>query len=162
MPAIHPADPARDLRAALQNEHAAFQAFAGLLQDEQESLLRGETDYLLDGAGKKAEALLQLRQLSARRNELLARQKLAADRKGMEAWLGANPDPALETLWLDVLQAAEDARRLNETNGIIISARLRHNQQALAVLCNVARSTSLYGPDGSARLTNAARHFGAA
>ena len=156
------AHPAANLSALLASEHDAIAAFTKLLQDEQQSLLHGEAERLLDFADRKSVVLLKLKQLGSIRNQCLAGQGLPADRDGVRAWLARNADPSAEKSWDTLLRNADSARQLNETNGIIIRARLRHNQQALAALSGAVLATSLYGPDGGARLSAHGRRFGAA
>jgi flagella synthesis protein FlgN len=155
-------DTAESLPAMLAAEIGAIKTFAALLREEQESLLHGEAEKLMSYAERKAAQLLQLKQHATRRNQMVAAQGLPADRSGMQQFLVRRRDIAALRLWNELLQLADRTRQANETNGIIIRARLRHNQQALATLSGAVRATSLYGADGGARLSMPGRQFGAA
>jgi flagella synthesis protein FlgN len=137
---------AENLRAEL----AVFRLFLGILQDEQDALVKGNTDHLTELAKRKTEQVSALSRLAENRSRLLADAGFGADRQGLEAWLERHDSPSneLRILWNDLLQAADAARQTNETNGSMIENRLRHNQQALAVLQSAANQASLYGPDG--------------
>jgi flagella synthesis protein FlgN len=60
----------------------------------------------------------------------------------------ARPDAKAAAAWRQLLQLAQTTRQLNQTNGVLIAARLQHNQQAFAALQSAAGVVSLYGPQG--------------
>jgi flagella synthesis protein FlgN len=80
----------------------------------------------------------------------------------MAAWLTAAADPAAQAAWSALLQLAGQARDLNALNGKLIAERLRHNQQALAILLAAGDQAALYGPDGQTRLAGSGRPLGSA
>jgi len=70
---------------------------------------------------------------------------LSAD--AIRAWLKIHSPDGL-SIWQGILDLAERARQLNNTNGELIQMKLRHNQQILTVLSNAVNQANLYGPDG--------------
>jgi flagella synthesis protein FlgN len=83
----------------------------------------------------------------------------------MSDWLAGHPgsDTAeLSELWHELVDLAAKARGLNDSSGILITTRLRHNQAALAALQSAARAYSLYGPDGQPSAVAGTRELGSA
>ena len=52
--------------------------------------------------------------------------------------------------WASIRERADQAARLNRTNGVLIGIRLEHNQRMLNFI-EEAAGKGLYGPDGQAR-----------
>lgn len=152
---------AADLALCLEAESGAFLDFVRLLQTEQEVLIQGEVDKLIELARLKSEKVVQLSQFAERRSRFLASQGLEPS-GGMEQWLSRHgaDNPRLGENWKRLLERAKEAQHLNQTNGLMIETRLQHNQQALAVLQAAANQVSLYGPDGQARSTGLGRPLG--
>lgn len=149
-----------ELISRLHAERAALRAFVALLETEQQALLGGQSDQLLALAGSKNLAARDLSQLaSARRNEL-SKRGAGIEPGGTAAWLQAHAADSLP-VWRDVRHLAAQAQQMNSTNGKLIQAKLRHNQQALSVLHNAAQGANgLYGPDGHSHLHTSGRALG--
>ena len=49
---------------------------------------------------------------------------------------------------------AAQVHATNEINGVLVEARLKSNQAAIAALQAAANSSSVYGPEGGTRLTD--------
>lgn len=150
-----------ELAVRLQLERGAAEAFLGILEKEQETLVKGEIERLEALASDKAQMVGQLTELAERRNRYLSSVGLTADRKGMEAWLVNGSNAKLAAAWGDLLQQMQAAQQLNRTNGEIIAARLQHNQQALAALQQAAGAAPLYGPSGQLHAHGGGRLLGA-
>lgn len=150
-----------DLALCLEAESGAFLDFIRVLQTEQEVLMRGEVDKLIELARLKSEKVVQLSQLAERRNRFLAGQGLDP-RGGMQQWLSQHgaDHPLLGENWKLLLERAKEAQHLNQTNGVMIETRLQHNQQALAVLQAASNQVSLYGPDGQTQSSGLGRPLG--
>lgn len=125
------------LLEALQAEHLALQVFFGLLEQEERLLVENDTDPLLLLSEKKSDQAATLAKLSAARRAHM-------DNAGREL------DKTEQALWQKIIDLGERARRANQTNGELIFMKLRHNQQALNVLSNAAKKSTVYGPDGQA------------
>jgi len=149
---VNPAiDSPSDLVKNLEAEIRTYQAFIQVLQTEQDALVQGEVDPLLELAQIKSEKVVLLSQLADNRTRFLSARGCTQEHGGMAKWLlqqrnGDNPQIA--ELWQQLLSLAENARQLNQINGSMIDTRLRNNQQALAILQAAAKQSALYGPDG--------------
>lgn len=149
-----------DITSRLHAECDALKAFVALLETEQQALLDGQTEQLLTLSSNKIQAAHELSNLvNARRNDLLA-HGAKAEAGGAAAWLQTHAADSLPE-WHNIQQLSEQAQHLNRTNGVLIQAKLRHNQQALTVLQNAARGADgLYGPDGQPHLPTSGRTLG--
>ncbi len=140
-----------DLSAAIRRESELLAAFIGLLREEQNALQQGDAAALPGLNHQKSGLIEELDALAGLRNALLAKVGCAPDREGMQQWL-ARPgsDKTVRPLWAALLKSATEARELNELNGKLVAIRLQATQEALAILTQQARQTSLYGPNGQA------------
>lgn len=140
---------ATPLLAALAAEHAALLKFVALLEREQGMLVENQNDQLLELSEQKSGDALELNKLAETRRALLKQHlpQLTAD--GIRNWLETHSPDGL-ALWKEIAALAGRAQMLNNANGEVIQMKLRHNQQALAVLSNAANQANLYGPDGQA------------
>lgn len=143
-------------------ELAAFRQFYELLKTEADALGRTDIDQLGRLAQLKSDQVLALSQLTEKRNHLLSALSYPPNRQGMEQWLqNCGPGKNLvEKDWKALLDLAQAGRLLNEENGALIDAKLRHNTQALAVLQAAANQASLYGPDGKPQPASGGRPIG--
>lgn len=146
----------------LEAELRAYQDFNQVLQTEQDALVQGNIDPLLELAQIKSEKVVLLSRLAEKRTRFLSAQGYSQDRGGMTKWLqqfdGGNPQIA--ELWQKLLALAENAQQLNQINGGLIDTRLRNNQQAFAILQSAAKQTALYGPDGQTQTLGQGRPIG--
>lgn len=156
---------AAELARSLDAELAGFRDFVQALQTEQEALVQGDVDSLLELARLKSEKVVFLSQLAEQRNRFLLAQGSDPDHGGMTNWLrqqktGQAAQHLAET-WKQLLEQAAIAQQLNQVNGTMIESRLRHNQQALTILQSAAnQSINLYGPDGQTHATGLGRPLG--
>lgn len=148
----------------LEQERVRVQDFLRLLEREQAALVAGDHDHLMAFTEQKAAQILELRRISDSRSKLLAAHGLRADRDGMSAWIDQTADPSVRRLWDDIKGLAAQVRATNEINGALVAARLKHNQAAITALQAAAKTSSVYGPDGAARLTatNSSRQLASA
>jgi flagella synthesis protein FlgN len=152
--------PATDFISRLNAERDVLRAFVALLKTEQQALIDGHTEQLLDLSESKTQAVHELSKLAGeRKNELLSH---GAEIKavGLESWLRAHAAGSLP-VWQDIQQLLEQMQYLNRINGTLIQTKLRHNQQALAVLHNAANSAQgLYGANGQQQISSSGRILG--
>lgn len=148
--------------ASLDTERRAFAEFVELLQTEQEALQRGDIDRLVSLAQLKSEKVIALAQIEEKRNRHLVAQGFSPDQRGMDAWLAqsASSTPHAAKIWQEMLSKAREAQQLNQANGTMIEQKLRHNQQALAILQAAANRSSTYGPDGQTHSSSLGRPLG--
>ena len=140
-----------DWASCLRAEHDALQSFLAVLENEQRTLLSGQTETLIDLADHKTRLVEQLTQLAEQRRKLQPAPGVAPAGK---------EDGGSRQLWTAIRQMASRAEQLNRTNGELIQIKLRHNQQALTVLHNAAQSATLYGPDGQTSIPTPGRKLG--
>lgn len=139
-------------------EIAVVQVFVALLEREQQMLIKGEVNELLELVGEKNALAAQLASLAAQRGTWLAAEGRTADRSGVTAWLADHPDESdAGTAWTLLLSLATQARELNRVNGGLIQLRMHHNAQALELLLGGNGALALYGPDGQNAAPSARR-----
>ena len=150
-----------DFAANIESEKTAVAAFLKILQEEQETLVRGEVDPLTDFAQQKTILVKQLSDYAEARNDFLRSQGLSPDRKGMEEWLKQHPSNAkILSAWKDLMELGQSVQQINQTNGVLINSRLRYNQKALSLLQSAIQSVDLYGPDGQSSHLGTGRNLG--
>ena len=138
--------------SALEQERRRVRDFLELLEREQSALVAGDHDHLLAFTEQKAARILELRRYSDNRSRLLASYGLRADKDGMSTWIEEHANESTRRIWDEIKSLAAKVRATNEINGVLVEARLKHNQAAIAALQAAARSSGVYGPDGATRL----------
>ncbi len=152
-----------DLVKNLEAELRVFQDFIQVLQTEQDALVQGNVDPLLELARIKSEKVVLLSQFAESRSRFLSEQGYAQEQGSMAKWLqqqGDGGNPQITELWQQLLALAKNAQQLNQINGNMIDTRLRNNQQALAILQAAAKQSALYGPDGQTQALGLGRPIG--
>ncbi|MFA7243320.1 MAG: flagellar protein FlgN [Sulfuricellaceae bacterium] len=147
----------------LAAEAEALQQFLQVLQAEQEALTHGNIDKLAEYARLKSEQGLRLAQLSANRNRILKQYGLESTAEGINRLIQReDPDGrrCLAQHWENLLDQAKQTQDMNRLNGAMIEAQLKHNQQALAILQEAAKQTSLYGRNGHSQALGLGRNLG--
>ena len=81
-----------ELAQTVDSEIAAAQCFLAFLEREQQMLVKGEVDDLLDLVRQKNKVAAELATLAARRSRLLAASGVASDGAGIAAWFAAHPE----------------------------------------------------------------------
>ena len=153
-----------DLVKNLKAELHAFQDFIQILQTEQDSLVQGNVDPLLELSRLKSEKVVLLSQLADSRTRFISAQGFPPQQGSMGQWMKQQQhDPEhsrITELWTKLLALAENAQQLNKANGSMIDTRLRNNQQALAILQTAAKQSALYGADGHTQALGLGRPIG--
>lgn len=141
-----------EFATALQAEIEALHQFITILESEQDALTEGNIDKLYEISRQKSEQVIRLSQLSASH---FSNQNIANDTPEEIALIFQKADPdgkfALTQRWEKLSALANEAKHLNQLNGVMIETQLKHNQQALSILQEAAMQNSLYGPDGQYR-----------
>lgn len=144
-------------------ETQVMQRFVQILQAEQEALTQGDIDKLAEYARIKSEQGVQLSQLNTNRQRILKLYGLGstADDIGLVI-RREDPDGGrrLTQHWENLLDLAKQAHDINRLNGAMIESQLKRNQQALAILQESAKQTSLYGKDGHSQALGLGRILG--
>lgn len=138
------------IASLVKAELGGFREFHQLLQQEQDALIKGDTDQLLRLASQKSELVEKLAGLGAQRHGLIATAGCTNDAAGIATYLDAvKAQTSTRGMWEKLLDLAREVDQVNRSNGILIDTRLRHNQQALSALKSAANPmASLYGPNG--------------
>lgn len=147
----------------LAAETEALRQFLQILHSEQQALKQGNIDKLVEFARLKSEQGVRLSQLGTNLNRLLSQQGLGETPEDIRQLIQReDPDDrhGLAQRWEELLDLAKQAQDMNRLNGAMIEALLKHNQQALAILQEAAKQTSLYGPDGHSQAPGIGRRLG--
>ena len=77
---------------------------------------------------------------------------ISKERRAINIWLETHCQdyPELKKSWDDLMALADKARKINSTNGLIISTYSEYNKRAFTTLNFAAGNISLYGPKGQA------------
>ena len=120
------------------------------LKRESNSIADLDPERLLADAAEKQQRFTRLALLAAEHEAFLAQHGYPADRAGMQALFDAHPQFAASVgeVWRSLVQAMEDARALNKSNGRLIRDRRAYYESRLAALAVAARSSLVYGRDG--------------
>jgi len=149
-----------DFISRLNAERDALREFVKLLETEQQALIDGQTEQLLSLADSKTQVVQALSKLADARKNDQRIHSAEIQASGIVAWIQAQATDSLP-VWQDIQQLVEQMQYVNRINGTLIQTKLRHNQQALAVLLNTAKSSyGLYGADGMTRPPSHGRILG--
>jgi flagella synthesis protein FlgN len=147
------------LAAELDAEKRVVNRFIALLKTEQRALKEGFVDALEQLAQEKSTLVSELNRLETKRDR--AATAAGANGGALQSWIAREAGMAGTTLWLELLDLAREARRINQVNGILIDTLMRNNKQALNLLQAAAQRASLYGPDGRSENYSGGRMLGA-
>lgn len=139
----------------LPEEQQAIRTLIGLLQQEQDLLIRADIDDLPLLTERKAPVLALAATLAVRRHRSLTACGQAASEAGMQSWItlhsqGSPEGTTLLSDWTDLLALARQAQEINRVNGMLIHTHMARNQSALNVLRVQTSGGNFYGPDGQA------------
>ena len=152
--------PATDFVARLNTERDALKSLVTLLETEQQALIYGHTEQLLDLSAKKTQAVQELSKLADMRKNSLLAHSAEIKASGIVAWLQSYAVGSLP-IWQEIQKLVEQMQYLNRANGVLIQSKMRYSQQALTVLHNAANSVhGLYGADGQAQFPSSGRVLG--
>ncbi len=149
---MHKIQNSTEFYAVLMDEKNTIQGFIEILKKEEDALVQGKIDDVDFLASDKTRQVEKLMQLGEQRSQYLLSQGLSTDSVGMNEWLAKNVinHSDVQTLWDELLLLAKNAKEINQTNGLIISSQLQHNQRAFSALQSAAGNISMYGPKGQA------------
>lgn len=144
------------LSQILTEELSSFGQFCLFLREEREALACNDSTALTRITVQKQEVCDKLINLEKARQAHLG--------------IGANNpaealkaiEPSLHLQWLRLIELAREAQNLNQVNGVIIETRLKHNQQALALLKSGAEITATYTAEGQSSNLGGSRLLGSA
>ncbi|RUR31036.1 flagellar protein FlgN [Vreelandella andesensis] len=117
-----------------------------LLTDEQAQLTKGsiDGDALSVIAQKKQGLLAELERIETLRRSVQTKLGYADGALGAKK---AATDAGCSTTWENLLERSERVSRMNELTGQMLSLRMKHNQEMLDYIRQIAEKT-LYKPNG--------------
>ena len=145
----------------LRDEQQLITSLVELMQQEQQFLVRADSDGLAAVTEQKSTQVQQMAALAGQRHRALGAAGFAASEAGMEAWLASSKDDAARTLWQDVLERTRAAKELNRVNGMLINKQMTHTQVMLNAMRTPAggADAGVYGPRGQASVGGPSRRF---
>lgn len=130
----------------LNDQQTRLDELIALLTKEQTELTKGDIDgdTLTSLAHTKQSLLSELERMETVRRSV---QKRLGYDEGAAGALAAATDANCKSAWENLLDKGERVARMNELTGQILSLRMKHNQQMLDYIRQIAEKT-LYKPDG--------------
>lgn len=134
------------LSRLLFDQQQRLDELVSLLSSEQAQLTRGDIDgeALTEIAHKKQALLSELERIEALRRDV---QKRLGYSDGAAGAVAAATDANCAAAWEALLEKSERAARMNMLTGQMLSLRMKHNQEMLDYIRQIAEKT-LYKPDG--------------
>ncbi|MGP9633967.1 flagella synthesis protein FlgN [Halomonas sp. AOP43-A1-21] len=134
------------LARLLSDQQQRLDELVALLSREQTLLTPGDIDgaALANVAEDKQALLTEIERIETLRRSVQKRLGYEDSAKGASA---AAQDAGCQTAWATLLEKSERVARMNELTGQMLSVRMKHNQDMLNYIRQIAEKT-LYKPDG--------------
>lgn len=146
--------------ALLADSIGQLDRFVKLLEQEQQLLVNGEVEALLELAEDKTAALHQLQNTENLRALTFARAGVDTRPPAFDAFV-SQQTALIQDAWQRYNALAARARELNQLNGRLIHQHMQGNQLALNVLL-AASGPTLYGANGQTATKPGGRLVGSA
>jgi flagellar biosynthesis/type III secretory pathway chaperone len=133
----------------IKDESLALNELATLL-DREHGFLEANDVVALEGATRERQrCVARICRVDEERRALCRDLGRPVDLEGLEDLLRwCDPKGSLSSSWAECSEAASKARNLNDRNGALVAARLKHVQARLGTLI-ARREASTYGPKGA-------------
>jgi flagella synthesis protein FlgN len=134
----------------IKDESLALNELSTLL-DREHGFLEENDVVALEGATRERQrCVARIFRIDEERRALCRDTGRPVDLKGLEDLLRwCDPQGSLSGSWAECSEAAAKARNLNDRNGALVAARLKHVQARLGTLIASRREASTYGPKGA-------------
>lgn len=134
------------LARLLTDQQQRLEELTALLSHEQTLLTQGNIDgeALASSAVDKQVLLSEIERIETLRRNVQKRLGYEENASGARA---AARDAGCLNAWETLLEKSERAARMNELTGQMLSLRMKHNQEMLDYIRQIAEKT-LYKPDG--------------
>ena len=134
----------------IKDESLALNELSTLL-DREHGFLEANDVVALEGATRERQrCVARICRVDEERRALCRDLGRPVDVKGLEDLLRwCDPEGSLSVSWAECSEAASKARNLNDRNGALVAARLKHVQARLGTLIAGRREASTYGPKGA-------------
>jgi flagellar biosynthesis/type III secretory pathway chaperone len=139
-------------------ETSALGELAVLLEREHQHLVADDVGALESAIRERHPCVARIIRVDEERRALCRQTGQSLDLQGLERLLRwCDPEGTLAAGWERCSAAAAECRKLNDRNGALVSARLKHVQARLGALLNGARESVTYGRGGGYNLVNVGR-----
>lgn len=157
-------DASRECLAGLLSEEAVeLRLFEELLEQEHRAIIAKDMEKIDATARSRQDRTGSLARIEAQRRLLCRMHGLSADRPGLETLMGwCDPEGSLVPTLRDCIERAVRCRDLNDRNGTLVSALLKHVERRLAVLRGESDIGVTYGPRPSVAASQGRRVLGSA
>ena len=146
------------LRHLISDEGTALRELAALLDREHGYLEADDVTSLESATGERQRCVAQVSRVDEERRALCRDMGYTLDLDGLERLIRwCDPDGTLAGGWAECSAAAARCRQLNDRNGALVAARLKHVQARLGTLIQSRRETVTYGPRGTYSQASAGR-----
>jgi len=138
------------LGALMAQETHLLEELSRLLEKEHEYLVASEVVSLEEASRARQRCVARILALDEERRVLCLASGRTHDAKGVQELLRwCDPQGTLAAVWAKCLAVAASCRKLNDRNGALVGARLKHVQERLGVLIESRRETVTYGARGA-------------
>jgi flagellar biosynthesis protein FlgN len=146
-------DPAKcreKLARLISEESTALNELSTLL-DREHGFLEANDVVSLEGATRERQrCVARIFRVDEERRALCLDSGRPLDLKGLEDLIRwCDPTGTLAGRWTECSDAAARCRKLNDRNGALVAARLKHVQARLGTLIESRREAVTYGPRGA-------------
>lgn len=115
-----------------------------LIDLENRALIQRNSDALTKLTPQKQDKLLRLEELESTRQLLISKNGYSSDAQGMEHCISDLNSEKLSSMWKNVLDQANELKKLNRINGNLINLTQRSVEFALNVLQGQIPDNKLY------------------
>jgi flagella synthesis protein FlgN len=145
----------------LRDEQQTIASLIDMMQQEQQFLIRADSEGLAGLTPNKAALVQQMAALASRRHQALASAGFAANESGMVTWLAAHGDDGIRGEWRELLARTADAKELNRINGMLINKQMTYNQNVINAMRTPAggADNGFYGPSGQPTAGGPSRRY---
>ncbi len=147
---MEPAACREKLGKLIAAETAALRELAALLDHEHSHLAANDIVALEASTRMRQRCVAQIIRMDDERRSLCRQLGHSEDLDGLETLLRwCDPRGTLAQGWAYCAAEAARCRQLNDRNGALVGARLKHVQARLGVLIESRRESVTYGPRGA-------------
>jgi flagella synthesis protein FlgN len=134
----------------IKDENVALNELSTLLDREHGFLEANDVTSLEAATRERQRCVARIFRVDEERRALCRDMGRDVDLKGLEDLLRwCDPRGSLAGSWAQCSEAAARCRTLNDRNGALVAARLKHVQARLGTLISSRRDASTYGPKGA-------------
>jgi flagella synthesis protein FlgN len=134
----------------ITDENLALNELSTLLDREHGFLEANDVVALEAATRERQRCVARIFRVDEERRNLCRESGRPLDLKGLEDLIRwCDPDGTLAGRWGECSDAAAKCRKLNDRNGALVAARLKHVQARLGTLIDSRREAVTYGPRGA-------------